>query len=224
MKITLRFVSILTLLLASCGSKKIAKQLELVKQITSEELEVHKYSNRSLLKYVAGREDNGILKGRIIEFDEKGNLDRMFFRNEIGAKVGDESYFVENKLKEHVFRKDKWTVFFYASFDNDEKIDSIDGRPYLVHYNKSIEQGDTAVFYIATPIIPYHSTEVLFEEVERPETRVKYINDVRQYYYRFVPSENQDEYSFKLRVDITDSSGNVRVSDSTNIELKVLSK
>lgn len=221
MKITLGFLIILASLFNSCSSKKVAKQLELVEQISSEELEVRKYANRSLLKFVAGRQENGILKGRIIEFDEQGNLERMFFRNDVGAKVGDESYFEGNKLQEHVFRKDKWTVLFYASFDNNEKVDSVDGKPYLVHYKNNINQGDTAEFYIATPIIPHHKTMVQFGDESVPETVVEYENDLRQYTYLFIPSWNQKKYNFKLRVNILDSLGQVRVSDSTEIELKV---
>lgn len=211
--------------LLGCKNRKvILEQIELIKNVTPESVESFQYYDNGVIRYAATENDKGILKGKILEFYDNGDLKKMFVRNEIGAKVGDESYFVENKLKEHVFRKDKWTVLFYASFNEEQKIDSVDGNPYFVYCDRVVNEGDTASFSISTAIIPYHKTMVTFGDDSLPETIVEYENTLGQYTYLFIPSWDKGKYDFKLKVNIIDSSGNVRVSDSTNIELKVLSK
>ena len=106
-------------------------------------------------------------------------------------------------------------------FDTSQKIDSVDGNPFLVYCDTIINEGDTASFYISSAIIPYHKTVVTFGDESIAETVVEYENTIRQFTYLFIPSWGRESYDFKLKINIVDSTGTIKVSDSTRIELNV---
>ena len=204
------------IVLFSCNQK--LKHKDYQKKIIEEYLDIKKelnyeFYNDSLIKEVF-EVVNSKKQGRVIQFSSKGLIKRVMFINSEGKIVGDDSKFDDfGILSEHFFRLDSETNLFYSKFSNNGKLISFEGRPYYLHGSDEIKEGDTLTFYIAAPIIPKHKTHITFYEENIKESRVNYINDIRQYLYKIIVPSNKKKLNFNLKVEIKDSLNNIIISD-----------
>lgn len=223
--VNLRRFNTLCALLGLCfgcrnDENTIKKQEQIIAEITTEKISVFEYNeSKTEIKVAAGQLVDNKYRGKVIFF-EKGNLSKMIYINPNGYKIGDESFFKQNKLISHNFWRDSVNLLFYVNFKNDMQVEKYEGKPWLIRGKPHANMGDTAQYYIATPIIPYHKTLVTFGDERFAETIINYENDIRQFIYK-IPVSEPDNYNFKLEVDIVNMKGDTIISDSTSVALVV---
>ena len=147
---------------------------------------------------------------------------RKFFINKFDDKVGDETFFDNNGIiTEHTFSLTSEQLLFCAKFSNKGKLIEKDGFPYFIQGRSVAKVGDTIKFYIAAPIIPGFKTNVEFYEDSDLSTGINYINDIRQYKYRYVVNIKKN-LEFDLVINIKDSLNNTVVKHKEKINVEVV--
>src|SRR5690606_7720732 len=127
--------------------------------------------------------------GKGLSFYPSGRIKNILFINEDGKKVGDETNFnLDGNITEYLFWLDEDNLLFHLTFKNN-KIESIDGKPWYIQGRDKVKLNDTVSFYIAAPLIPQHITNVSVGLIEDPSKTVNYINDIRQMKYKLVMKE-----------------------------------
>jgi len=185
-----------------------------------ENLKVDYYPDSSI-KEAYKVDSLGQKRGKIFEFSKSGIIERIYFLNNSGELVGDESIFNDlGFLTDHFFRLDSNSLLFYAKFTEKGKLLKTKGEPFLISYTDKIRVGDTASFYIATPIIPGFRTDVTFQQDRVPSSKVSYTNDLRQYTYRKVMSDT-GQFLFLLNIRIEDSLNKQVINGRDSFTLKV---
>lgn len=183
------------------------------------EFEVFK-SNSNIIKS-AFKYSEGKIQGPKIDFYINGSVESISFFNKHGEKVGNECFYHPNgNPKLFNFWRDKNELLFKMDFDWYGNFRSKEGKPYYIEYPSVIKCNEKADIYIATPLIPNHSTEVEILESNDPSTYVKYYNDIRQYHYNISFKESGFK-KFFMKVTILDQSKIIITRDSTNFEIVV---
>ena len=179
------------------------------------------YYPDSIIKEVFKLNGLGEKQGRIISFSPKGKLKRIYFINNTGNVVGDESVFNNTGiLSEHFFRLDIETLLFYSKFNNQGSLIVEQGHPWFLQGLSDVQLGDTLVYYIACPLIPNFKTHVKFGMSEEPSSWVSYSNDLRQFTYKRIMIE-EGRHKFNLKVEIRNKENKIVIKDSTNIFVNV---
>ena len=178
------------------------------------------FENTGILQEV--KKVDALGSSTVLKFNSKGKLLSKFFLDKHGNKVGDEIHFDVNKgFNDYYFWKDSKSLLFTGIY-NEEKIFATEGKPWLISGPSSVESGDTILYYIAAPLIPNFKTKVRFGKKDR-DLEIEYFNDIRQMDYKTIIDEI-GLHEFLLKVDIINSEKKVVYSDSTSVELEVLSR
>jgi len=211
-----RLIVIILLILVGCNKKneirkyqdKIINEILSSKKLSSKKLK-YKYFKNAIIEEVSEIE-NGKIQGKIIQFSSNGLIKKIIFINKDGDTVGDETVYNDyGNIAEHFFRLDLEKTLFYANFFNDGTLNFNEGSPYFIQGTSEVKIGDTLSFYIAAPLIPKHKTHITFFEKNIEESRVDYINDIRQLNYKLVVPPDFNKLEFTLCVEIKNSKNNV---------------
>lgn len=223
--IEILIITILIAFFAKCKSGKKESEIIEAQRVAISELYSpnerlqYEFYEDSIIKHVSILSANKP-HGKIVSFHANGKMKNIMFFNKAGEKLGDETNFnLEGIMTEHLFRLDENNLLFYVKFDERNK-KYIDGKPWYLHGPEKVKLNDTALYYIATPLIPNFTTKVSFGLLEDSSTTINYLNDLRQMEYKIVMNEIGMR-KLKLVVNISDVNQNVLVQDSTTIITEV---
>jgi hypothetical protein len=201
--------------------EKQEKTIDSLFTFNSKELKYEFYDSDSSIIKSAFRYYGSKIVGKKINFFPNGNIESVAFFNQKGEKVGDECVFFPNQTLSHCyFWGSNDNLFFKIEFDWYGNIRSKEGKPYYVERPSFVEKNEEILIYVATPIVPRHSTEVTIGEVDDSTTHVKYINDIRQFRYKISYKEHGMKQFF-LKVNILGKDTVCVVSDSIQFQVKV---
>ena len=156
---TILAVMFLTLIIVKCKSgadtsDTIKAQKVAIAQIYSSNERLHyAFYSDSIIKNVSSMtfDQSG---GKVVSFHTSGKMKNVSFFNKDGKKVGDETKFdLNGNMTEHLFWLNENDLLFHLTF-NEKKIKRIDGKPWYINGPEKVMLNDTALYYIATPLIP----------------------------------------------------------------------
>lgn len=181
---------------------------------------LYKYYQDSIIKEVCEK-IQGEIRGKQVLFSPLGTIRNITFINKEGKKVGDESNYNERgELIEHLFWDASDNLLCRINFKNGV-IHSVEGKPWYLFGYSDKNIGDTAKYYIATPIIPKHVTHVEFGLIDDTLSIVRYVNDIRQFEYKILMNTSGVKV-FKLKVGIINDRNIEILCDSTQISTKII--
>lgn len=220
-----KFLILISVFLTSCDNQQEIKeyQKKFIAENVNPKCELKfEYFEDSIIKQVS-EVRNGKILGTQLHFSPNGIIRRRIFINEFGKTVGDETlYDEEGKMQDHYFGINIDTTLFHAKFSKNGKLISYEGHPRYLFGNSYAYPSDTLIFYIAAPLIPKHKTQVTIFEKNMKESWVRYINDIRQFDYKFVVPDDVTRLNFVLEIEIKDGEDKTIIKDiNPNIEIMV---
>lgn len=172
------------------------------------------YFPNGIIKRARPIDKDSSVIGKEYFFYENGLLKELFFINSEGDTIGDRTIFgVKGNMLYHTFNLNSDIALFYIAFSMNGTPISIRGRPFYIQQISEAKLNDTLVHYVATPIIPFHRTEVTIGLSGKRTQKISYENDIRQMYVKLVPEET-GPVKMEFQINIVNIRNEIIVSDS----------